>query len=140
MRQTAVALYVLGALVLVYALFATGPKPDKIAALAGAIAVLAASVINMVLRRRQPEAYTTTDWLKGKRRRRNPLRSGLSLLALLIACLNLLLFHSPYSGARRYSIAAFLLVYVAIIGADLFDKLETPLFPRRPAGENIAPR
>ncbi len=136
MRQAAVALYILGTLVLVWALFAAAPNM----VLVGATPVLAASIINMVLRRRQPEPYTTTDWLKGRRRRRNPLRSGLTLLALLIACLNLLLFNSPYSGARRYSIAAFLLVYVAIIGAGLFDKLETPLFPKRPAGENTAPR
>jgi hypothetical protein len=130
MRQTAIALYILGTLVLVYALFATGTKPDKVAVLVGAIPVLAASVINTSLRRAKPRTYTTTDWLKGTRRRRNPLRSGMGLLAVFFAGVNVLLLDSPYSGARRYFVAAFLLVYVAIIGVDLFEKPDTQFTER----------
>jgi hypothetical protein len=139
MRQTAVGLYILGTLVLVYALFPTGAKPDKVAVIAGGTAVLAAAMINFRLRRRQPQTYTTTDWLRGRRNRRNPVRSLLWLLAVVLACVNVLLLDSPYPGSRHYFVAGFLLVYVAIIGFDLFDKLDTPLFPRRP-GENTAPR
>jgi len=139
MRQTAVALYILGTLVLVYALFATGTKPDKVAVLVGAIPVLAASVINTRLRRGKRQTYTTTDWLKGTRRRRNPLRSGLWLLAVFFAGVNVLLLDSPYSGSRHFFIAAFLLVYVAIIGVDLFKEPDTQ-FTERTDIENSVPR
>jgi hypothetical protein len=92
MRQTAIALYTLGSLLLVYGLFATGPKPDKAAVIAGAIPVLAAAAINRSLRRAQSQTSSqtsrTTDWLQGKRRR--PLRTGLSLLSVLFAIANVL--------------------------------------------------
>lgn len=140
MRQTSVALYVLGTLVLVYALFATGTKPDKVAVLVGAVPVLAASLINMRVRRGKPPTYTTTDWLKGARpRRRSPLRSGLWLLAVLFSVVNVLLLDSPYSGSRRYLLAGLLLVYVAIIGVDLFEKPGTQ-FTERTDLENTVPR
>lgn len=122
MRQTAAALYILGTIVLVWALFATGAKPDKVAVLVGGVAVLGAAVINIRLRRTQAQSYTTTDWFKGRRRRRSPLRSGLWLLAVLFGGVNVLLLDSPYSGSRHYFVATFLLVYVAIIGVDLFER------------------
>ncbi len=139
MRQTAVALYVLGTLVLVYALLATGAKPDKVAVLVGAIPVLVASVINMRLRRAKSQTYTTSDWLKGTHRRRNPLRSGLGLLAVFFASVNVLLLDSTYSGSRHYFVAAFLLVYVAIIGIDLFETPGTQ-FTERTDIANTVPR
>jgi hypothetical protein len=139
MRQTAVGLYILGTVVLVIALFATGAKPDKAAVLAGGIAVLVAAVLNMSMRRRRPQTDTTTDWLRGRRARRNPVRTLLWLLGLFFAGANVLLLDSPYSGSRHYFVFALLLVYVTIVGLDLFDKLDTPLLRRPTGSENNAP-
>lgn len=136
MRPVAVALYILGTAVLGCALFATWTRPNKAGVLIGAIAVLAAAGINTRLRRGQPQTYTTSDWLKGRRRRRSPVRAGLWLLAVLISCFNVLLLDSPYSGSRHYFVAALVLVYVAIVGLPLFERANTQFA----ATDNTVPR
>ncbi len=139
MRRTAVVLYILGTLLLVSALLAAGAKPNKAGVVAGGAAVLSAAVVNISLQRRQNRLYTTTDWLKGKRAKGNPVRSGLWFLAVFFAGANVLLLDSPYSASRHYFAAALLLVYVIIFGLDVFDKVDTPLFSRRTNSENAAP-
>jgi hypothetical protein len=122
-RQKLIALYAVGVLILLAGLFGGGTRNALIALLGGMAAVIAAGTVDSIWRRRRALAYTTSDWLKG---RRNPSPPRAQVWLLLIAAVlwvaAFALQGTPHNGIRHYIQALLVLIYVAAVGNQIFRR------------------